>query len=513
MALWSSRFSKSITADTLAYTQTTDIDARMLRHDLWGSLAHILMLSACDIVSEAHARPIAGQLLRLIEEADRGGLVLDPTLEDVHLNIEDRIIKELGLDIGGRLHTARSRNDQVVADSRLYVRETLIRLGQGLGELIKVLLERAEQEADTLTLGYTHSQAAQPITFGFWLSGHASALLRDISRIFNALETLNANPLGSCALAGTSFSIDRTITTRLLGFDAVLVHALDATSARDYMAEAAAVCAILMAQLSRLAEEIVVWSSFDTGVIEVDDAYTTGSSIMPQKKNPVVAELVRARAATTFGCLMEILGLIKSVSMGYSCDLQQDKPPLWRAFDTAQGTVAIFTEQMRTLRFHAKRAEEKCWLSFATATELANHLVTAHGRPFRDAYRIVGGIVRRLEESQASLRDTDLVQKLLAEHDLTLGDDEIMRCVHPRAVVERQTSQGGTSPIAVRSTIAHLRSALGPALTSIDSVAAHVDRASTRSHQIARAFVAGDLRGSSILAAVLDDRQVESHEA
>lgn len=504
MALWSSRFSKPMAADTVAFTQTTDIDCRMIQYDLWGSLAHILMLAASRIVSEADGRAIAAKLLALIDEANRGTFLLDPALEDVHLNVEDKIIKELGLSVGGRLHTARSRNDQVVTDSRLYVREALLDIARTLVQLIETILTRADQEAEVLTLGYTHSQAAQPITFGFWLAGHGSALVRDLSRLLHALRTTNLNPLGACALAGTSFPIDRRLTTKLLGFDETVRNALDATSTRDYMAETAAACALLMAQVSRLAEEIVTWSSFDTGIVVVDDAYTTGSSIMPQKKNPVVAELARARAATCFGCLTEILGVIKAVSMGYSCDLQQDKPPIWRALDTTRDTISIFVEQVRTLKFDSKRAEDKCWQSFSTATELANYLVASQGRPFRDAYQVVGKLVQRLESRQATLRDSELVCELLREeHNVVLSPEEIITCVHPRTVVARQSSMGGTSPNEVRATIASLRTAVAGHSAEVGAFATKGETAATRTQEIASTFVDGKLDVNSLVAAIV----------
>lgn len=508
MALWSSRFSGSMAADTLSYTQTTDIDVRMLRHDLWGSLAHILMLCSSGIVDEEVAKSISREIIELLDQAHDGTLILDPALEDVHLNIESRIIGSLDLSVGGRLHTARSRNDQVVTDSRMCVREGLLQIGDALASLIEATLDQAEQQAETLTLGYTHSQAAQPITFGFWLSSHASAWIRDLTRITCALKTTNINPLGGCALSGTSFPIDRGLTTRLLGFDDVLRNALDATSARDFMAEASSACAILMTQISRLAEEIVCWSSFEVGIIQVDDAYATGSSIMPQKKNPVVAELARARTASAIGCLTEILGIIKSVSMGYSCDLQQDKPPMWRSLDIAFQACSIFSGQIRSLRFKSNRAEDNCWLSHSTATELANLLVTRYGKPFRGAYEIVGNLVRHLESEKITLRDTNAVCSFLSDFDIIADQKEVSDCVDPRHVVMRQNSEGGTSPDAVRATIVHLRSELGLKKAIIADMSSKVDNAYSVTMHIAKLFVDSRMPGNKIRSAAFNDVRV-----
>jgi len=488
---------------TLSYSETTDIDRRMLAHELWASLAHLLMLCACGILDEGRGREIAAELLRMMDQAEHGDFKLDPALEDVHLNVESRLIERLGLDIGGRLHMGRSRNDQVVTDSRLYVRDALLAIGRLLIGLVSALLDRAEEQAGTLTLGYTHSQAAQPITFGFWLSAHASALLRDLKRLSDALETVNLCPLGSGALAGTSFPIDRRLTCALLGFDDILRHALDATSTRDYMLETASVCATCMAQLSRLAEEIVVWSSSATSGLKVSDAYTTGSSIMPQKRNPVVAELARAKSATAFGALMEILSVTKSVTMGYSSDLQQDKPPIWRALDVTSETIGAFTGLIATLEFETKNAEDACWRSFATATELANYLTSTQQRPFREAYDLVGRLVRHLESHAMTFRDANVSVAWLAANGVKMPLEEFVSSVDPRRAVERQTSTGGTSPEEVRATIVALRDQLGRNEARLTDVARRSELALAKTRNLATSFLKSELSGVELSREIL----------
>jgi argininosuccinate lyase len=492
MKLWGSRFEQDITAQTLDYTQTIDIDRHMIDSDLLGSLAHVLMLCRQGIVPAVDGRLIVRGLLKLLERAEQNALTLDVAREDVHLNIESMLIEELGLEVGGKLHTARSRNDQVVTDARLHVREQLLAIAAEVAGFADELLTQANAQRESVILGYTHSQAAQPVSYGFWLSGHASVLMRDLGRLLHAVETVNENPLGACAIAGTSFPIDRELTTRLLGFDRTLVHALDATSSRDFLEETAAALALVMAHLSRLAEEIVLWSSFEFRLVQVGDQFATGSSIMPQKKNPVVAEVARARAGTVLGCLVELLTVIKGVAMGYSSDLQQDKPPVWRALDTTHATVAILRAQMTTVQLNAARAEANCWESFSTATELANHLVSAQRRPFREAYQIVGDLVKRLSRQQKTLQDAECVRAILAERGIELAAAVLQEVVAPRKVLARQISAGSTGPTAVAATVKQLRDELSRLKERVSSKHEAMRNALERTRSIARRFAAGE---------------------
>jgi argininosuccinate lyase len=449
MKLWASRFHSDISKETLDYTETVDIDKRMIRSDLWASLAHVLMLCHQRIVPMQDGRALVKCLLRMFDDSESGRLRLDRALEDVHLNIEAELIRQLGLEIGGKVHTARSRNDQVVTDTRIYIREEIIKLCEQVLRFGLDLIGKAREHGETLMLGRTHSQPAQPISYAFWLTSYSSILLRDAERLLNAYTTVNKNPLGACALAGTSFPIDRQITTRLLGFDQVLLHALDATSSRDFMIETAATLAILMSNISRLCEEVVCYSGFEHAAFDVGDSFATGSSIMPQKRNPVVAELARARSAVVYGSLFELLTVVKGVSLGYSCDLQQDKPPLWRALDTTKATLSILNSQVLAIKYDPYRAKQGCWNTFCTATELANHIVQEGNMSFREAYDIVGRTVKELVNESRTLADAERVKELLMLNGVEIGIDQIEHVTDPGRVLMRQQSPGGTGPKAV----------------------------------------------------------------
>ncbi|WP_157245063.1 argininosuccinate lyase [Nonomuraea typhae] len=457
--LWGGRFAEDITQEVLDYTLTVDVDERLVFADLWQDLAHMLMLGARGIVTGEVAQAVLGSLLRLWDRAERGELRLRPELEDVHFNLEQQVIEELGRERGGHLQTARSRNDQVSTDTRMYLRRIQLDAVAANLDLIGELLAFPETDLLAILPGYTHSQAAQPISVAFWKSAHASMLLRDVRRLRGAFERTDECPLGACALAGTSFPLDRELTARLLGFGGVLSHALDATSARDYLIESAAAFAVGGNNLSRMAEEIVMWSGHEYRLVEVADAYATGSSIMPQKKNPVVAELARGRAGRTAGTLVQLLTMAKGVTLGYSCDLQEDKPYLWHAIDAYLSTLRIVTGQTRGLRFDGARGEQLCWDNFSTATELANHLVTAHGLPFREAHHVSGALVAALLKRGATLRDTAAAAEILGELGHPVDEPVLARIFAPAAAVAGYTSPGGTSPRSVTAVRAELSSA------------------------------------------------------
>lgn len=489
--LWAGTFDEELTASALDYTHTTDIDERLVPSDLWVNLAHALMLVRQAIIPEQDGRRIVESLLDLLDRFERGELRLEKSLEDVHLNLEQLLISELGIEVGGKVHAARSRNDQVAADTRIYLRSVLLRIEDDLLRLVGDLAERAEDGLDETMVGYTHGQPAQPISAAFWFSCHASALLRDAKRIRSACLTTDRNPLGACALAGTSFPIDRRMTTRLLGFDQVLLHAMDATSTRDYIAESIAALAILMSTFSRLAEEIVVWNSAEFGLIRIDDSLATGSSIMPQKRNPVVAELVRARAGRAYGALMHILTAIKGVTMGYSCDLQEDKPPLWQALDVASSTISIMRQQLGAIRFDQQRALELCSTNFSTATELANYLVSQGRMSFRQAHHVVGQLGKRLRDSSATLSNLEAVERELAGMGIEIDRETLASVLDPVGVVARQTSQGGTSPQSVQRMLAGIREALRERRSDLTRRADRSQAAFENTKRIAQGFAQG----------------------
>ncbi|MGD8238594.1 MAG: argininosuccinate lyase, partial [Armatimonadota bacterium] len=442
----------------LAFAVSLDADAVMAAEDIWGSEAHAIMLARQGIIGGSELR----EMLRCLEQAraaiEAGELELRPELEDIHMNVEAYVRDGAGPDVAGRLHTARSRNDQVVTDCRLHLRCRILDVQEGLADLQEALLDLAEAQAETVMPGYTHTQHAQPITVGFWASGHGSALARDQKRLAAAYETTNTCPLGSCALAGTSFPIDRQLTAELLGFDAVLEHALDAVGTRDFAAEALSALAILMSNVSKLAEELVLWTTYEFGGLELADEHAFGSSIMPQKKNPCIAELTRAKTAGVFGALMNELALIKGTPSGYNRDLQEDKPPLWRGADDASRTVEVLALVIRSLKVNVDRLRELSGANFAAATELANYLVRELGLPFRESHGIVGGAVQQLADEGKTFDDLPRVQQLLAAAGHPVSEDQLGDVLDPERCVHRMTSPGGTAPARVRDMIGRLRS-------------------------------------------------------
>jgi argininosuccinate lyase len=490
--LWIGRFTGNVAEQTLHFTETTDIDRRFVRHDIWGSVSHVLMLLKADLVTPGDGRKILAALLDLLEEERTRGIVLKVEHEDVHLNVEARILHALGVDVGGRVHTARSRNDQVVTDLRLYLREQILDTYAGTIELIQATLHRARVDGALIIAGYTHSQAAQPITVGFWLSAYASILLRDCSRLQAAFRSTNLNPLGACAIAGTSFSIDRHYTTELLAFEGVLEHALDATSSRDFAIDFAAAVASVMTTLSRLAEELVWWSSQEFRLLDVGDAFSTGSSIMPQKRNPVVAELARARAAVVFGALAELLAVMKSVPLGYSCDLQQDKPPLWRIVDVTLPTLSIMAAQIREMRIEADRAVPTLWQGFTTATELANELVRRHGLAFREAYAVTGQLVKVLSASGRDFRDIATVQDFLRTSGYGFDATELQAILDPAHCVRAQRSQGSTNPDCVEDMLGRAETEVQRHASFVETQRNRIQAAFDRSVALARGYARAD---------------------
>ena len=443
--LWGGRFAAEPAAVFLDYSQSIDTDACMAAEDIWGSQAHVLMLGKQGILTDGEVR----EILRCLEEArkhvEAGTLTLDPADEDIHMNLEKFVIRGAGAESGGKLHTARSRNDQVVTDSRLHLRSRLLDVLDALSALQQALLERAEGHERTVMPGYTHTQHAQPISVAFWLTGHAAALNRDQARLLSVFDRADACPLGSCALAGTSFPTDRRVTARLLGFARVEEHALDAVGSRDIYLEALSALAILHAHLSRMCEELVLFSTYEFGMVELSDALTSGSSIMPQKKNPCLAELARSRTGQMYGCLIQALTMMKALISGYNRDIQEDKPPLWEALDLTQQTLGAVAAMVRTMELRTERMAELAGANFATATELANWLVSERGLPFRKCHEIVGSLVKRLIDEKRPLGDVQRVAEVLAELGVEAEASEL-GFLDPLKCLERQRSLGSTGP-------------------------------------------------------------------
>ncbi len=446
--LWGGRFASEPSRIFIEYSQSLDSDARMAAEDIWGSEAHVLMLGKQGILGDDDVREILRHLEHARQRVEAGKLRLSPNDEDIHMNLEKYVIKGAGAEFGGKMHTARSRNDQVVTDSRLHLRTRLLNVSDSVSALQETLLQRAEDHGRTVMPGYTHTQHAQPISVAFWLTGHVSALMHDQVRLMAAFERADACPFGACALAGTSFPTDRRMTARLLGFARVEEHALDAVGSRDFVLQALAALAILHSNLSRICEELVLFSTHEFGLIDLADEYTSGSSIMPQKKNPCLAELARARTGEMVGRLVQALTMTKALLSGYNRDIQEDKPPLWDALDLAEATLAAITGMIETMELKTQRMRELVGANFATATELANWLVTERGLPFRKCHEIVGSTVRRLIEEGKTLGDTDRVVELLADHGVPADPDEL-GFLDPQQCLERQRSLGSTGPRSV----------------------------------------------------------------
>lgn len=458
--LWGGRFERPPEEEVLLFSQSVDIDLRLLPYDVWLNIAHALMLAKCGMVPVEMARLLLSALLELNSLVERGEFKLDWRKEDVHMNVESWVREKAGPEVGGALHTARSRNDQVLADCKMFVREQILNAHQALSDLTKVLLEIGEKHAGTITVGFTHTQHAQPITLGFWASSYASAFLRDLPRLEKAFSVTNLSPLGACALAGTSLPIDRELTARLLGFEGVLRHALDAVQSRDFLLEALFCLCSIALTLSRLAEEVILWSTPEFGFLELDDAYASGSSIMPQKKNPCVAELTRARTGRVVGAFVQLATVLKGIPSGYNRDLQEDKSPVWEAFDTVVPELSVMQGALGTARFKAKKMNEAAKKGATQATELANLLVREKGIPFRRAHEVVGSLVGELVRQGKELDNPVEVAGLLSERGVDIPAEEVAQVLDVKGLVRKQMSLGSTNPEEVREMCLSMRESL-----------------------------------------------------
>ncbi len=424
-------------------------DRRMAEEDAAGSAAHMEMLGAQKIVPKKDVKAVVRALPGIAARLLSGELPVRPELEDVHLHIESALIDEVG-DAGRRLHTARSRNDQVALDLRLHLlRKGLPRVRQAITEMMRALVDRAEGATETLMPGYTHLQRAQPVSLGHHLLAHVEAFSRDRARLDDAAARMAESPLGAGALAGTPFPIDRGATARALGLRAPMRNSLDAVSARDFVLETLSVLAIAMTHLSRLSEEMVLWSSAEFGFVTLDDAYCSGSSIMPQKKNPDVPELCRAKAARTSGNLMTLLSVLKGLPLAYNKALQEDKEPLFDSLDTASDCFTAMAGVVATAKFHEGRMAAALEAAHPTATDAADYLVE-QGVPFRDAHRAVGELVAHCESEDLQLTEVDL-PTLQRFHPLF--DSGLTRVLDPRVSLRRRDHLGGPAPRRVKAEV------------------------------------------------------------
>ena len=438
------------------FNSSIRFDSKMYRQDIEGSMAHAAMLGAQHILSQEEADALIDGLQGILEDLESGALAIDPGCEDIHMFVEQVLTARLG-DVGKKLHTARSRNDQVALDVRLYLREQIDSIGEQLRELCAVLAEKAEQHKATVMPGYTHLQRAQPITFGHHLLAYAMMFLRDIDRLGDCRRRMNLSPIGCCALAGTTYPTDRESEAKALGFDGICRNSLDGVSDRDFGVELLSDLSILMMHLSRFSEELILWSSWEFHFIELDDAYTTGSSIMPQKKNPDMAELCRGKTGRVYGDLMTLLTVLKGLPLAYNKDMQEDKEALFDAVETVQMCLTVFTPMMATLRVQEESMRRAAQGGFINATDLADYLV-GKGLPFRDAYKISGRIVARCMADGAVLETLPLA--VYREYSPLFGED-VYTAVDLTACVERRISAGGTGPASVEHQLHYVRHQLG----------------------------------------------------
>ncbi|HVZ02604.1 MAG TPA: argininosuccinate lyase [Dongiaceae bacterium] len=444
--MWGGRFAAGPSAIMQEINASIDVDKRLYAEDIAGSLAHAAMLTAQGIITREDGAAIARGLAQVQAEIEAGTFQFDAALEDIHTNVEVRLKAIIG-DAAGRLHTARSRNDQVATDFRLWVRRATDMLTAELKDLVAALIDKAEAHAATLMPGFTHLQPAQPVTFGHHLLAYVEMFGRDLGRLADCRRRLNESPLGAAALAGTSFPIDRHATAAALGFDRPTANSMDSVADRDFALEYLAALSIIATHLSRLAEEIVLWCSDGFRFISLSDAFTTGSSIMPQKRNPDAAELVRAKAGQVIGAFAQLLIVMKGLPLTYGKDMQDDKAPTFAATDTVRLGLAAAAGMVRDMTPNAARMKEATETGFITATDLADWLVRVLGVPFRSAHHTTGELVRLAEQKGAALADLALAEMQQVEPRITGDVYSVLTAEHS---VASRTSFGGTAPANVR---------------------------------------------------------------
>ncbi|HEX7853920.1 MAG TPA: argininosuccinate lyase [Sphingobium sp.] len=454
--MWGGRFAEGPAAVMREINASIPFDKRMWRQDVQGSIAHARMLGATGIIEQADAETIIGGLERVAEDYARDGVPVDLDLEDIHMVTETRLAEKIG-PTAGRLHTARSRNDQVATDFRLWVRDAMDEVDAGLATLQRALVARAEENADAIMPGFTHLQSAQPVTLGHHLMAYYEMLRRDRSRFADARVRMNECPLGAAALAGTGFPVDRHATASALGFDKPTDNSLDSVSDRDFALDylmAATQCSL---HLSRLAEEFIIWASQPFGFVSLPDAYSTGSSIMPQKRNPDAAELVRGHAGRIMGCMTSLCVTMKGLPLAYSKDMQDDKPPLFEAHDLLGLCIAAMTGMVEKVTFRTERMRGLAESGFATATDLADWLVREAKVPFREAHHITGRAVKAAEEAGVQLAALPIETLKAIDERIEAG---VYGVLTVDASVASRRSHGGTAPVQVRARIADARSVL-----------------------------------------------------
>lgn len=450
--LWAGRAHGALDKAADDFNSSISVDSRMYRQDIRGSIAHAGVLAKMGIVSDAEGTAIIEGLGGILAEIDSGKLQIDPAAEDIHSFVEGVLTERLG-DTGRKLHTARSRNDQVALDTRLYLRDRTADTIELIVKLINALCDQAEKNADAVMPGYTHLQRAQPITFAHQLLAYGMMLARDLGRLGDAVKRMNVSPLGACALAGTTYPIDREMSAAELGFDGICLNSLDAVSDRDFCVELCSALALVMTHLSRLAEELILWTSWEFRFVELSDAYTTGSSIMPQKKNSDMAELVRGKTGRVYGDLITLLTMLKGLPLAYNKDMQEDKEAVFDAFDTVQACLGVFAPMIETMTVKKDNMLAAAKSGFINATDLADWLAK-RGVPFRTAYKLTGEIVAWCIEHGKILEDMTLEEyKSFSK----VFDESLYEDISIAACVAKRTSKGGASPANIAAQIEYLK--------------------------------------------------------
>lgn len=453
--MWAGRFTKEIDETVNAFNSSIAFDGRMYRHDIQGSIAHATMLGDCGIISKEDSLTIIKGLKEILADIESGKLEMDMTAEDIHMFIEAELTKRYG-DVGKRLHTSRSRNDQVALDIRLYLRDEIGEVKKLAVKLVETLCNLASQHLNTIMPGYTHLQRAQPITFAHHLMAYAQMLLRDIDRLNDTGKRMNRCPLGSGALAGTTYPINRQETSDLLGFDAPMRNSLDGVSDRDSCVELANTLSLLMVHLSRFSEEIIMWCSWEFKFVELDDAYATGSSIMPQKKNPDITELIRGKTGRVIGDLTTLLTMLKGLPLAYNKDMQEDKEAIFDAVDNVKLCLKTFIPMLETMTVNKENMRNAAARGFINATDCADYLVKK-GLPFRDAYKITGTLVGYCIKNNLTL-ETLPIEEYKKMHELF--DNDVYDAISLETCVNQRISEGAPSPVSVEKQIAETKKEL-----------------------------------------------------
>ena len=450
--MWAGRTSGEVSSIADDFNSSIHFDCKLYQQDITGSMAHAAMLGAQGILTQQEADTLIEGLQGILDDLKSGKLDFDYTCEDIHMFVEQVLTQRLG-DVGKKLHTARSRNDQVALDLRMYLRSEIDEISVLVKQLLKAVVDQAEQNLGVIMPGYTHLQRAQPILFGHHLMAYAMMLLRDLDRLADCRKRMNVSPIGCCALAGTTYNTDRWMEAKALGFDDIARNSIDGVSDRDFCVELMSAISVLMMHLSRFSEEIILWASWEFKFVELSDAYTTGSSIMPQKKNPDMAELVRGKTGRVYGDLMALLTTLKGLPLAYNKDMQEDKEAVFDAVDTVKMCLKVFAPMVQTMTAKPENMKKAAQGGFINATDLADYLVKK-GLPFRSAYKISGQIVAKC------IADGQVLETLPLEVYQTfspLFEEDLYQDIDLTTCVEKRVSQGGTSAASVKSQIAYVK--------------------------------------------------------